>query len=228
MPPEVAQPPERRARDTIAEAGLAAIPYAGGSLSVLYRLLGTGLEKRRETWERELVDALNDVIRRVEGLGLADLADNEQFLDAVAAASAAALATADQDKLAALRNAVLNTAIPSDLGPATQAIFMTHVRDFTPFHLRVLKLLDAQYQWLEERGYAKQWPGPDTPIARAVAIGLPELEGEGELARQLGNDLDAAGLAQVGKYWGKPFGGTTPALVTERGKAFLRFITDPR
>ncbi|NER07865.1 MAG: hypothetical protein F6K17_37605, partial [Okeania sp. SIO3C4] len=47
-----------------------------------------------------------------------------------------------QEKLEALRNAILNSAIPNSLKDDIQAIFLKWIDEFTVSHIRLLKMLD--------------------------------------------------------------------------------------
>lgn len=140
----VPAPPDKSTKrdvaEAVGEAAVSLVPVAGGPLSVLWvRMVGAAYERRRRDWEAELVNAVNDLIQLVEDLEEENLAANEQFLDAVANATAAATGTSQREKLDALRNAVLNAALSSDLDSDTQAIFLNNIRDLTPSHLRILE-----------------------------------------------------------------------------------------
>ena len=86
-------------------------------------------ERPQQQWALDVTAALADFSDRVGG-------------DALAHASRIAVTTGQQEKLYALRNAVLNAAFPSgDIDADTQAIFPRDIGDLTPSHLHMLKLL---------------------------------------------------------------------------------------
>lgn len=221
---------------TIVEATLSMVPVAGGPLTAVWAaVVGAAYEKRREQWQREITEAVQDLLDQVDELTPESLAANPDFLDALVHATMTATATGQQEKLAALRNAVLNSALPSDLDSDSQAMFLRYVRDFTPSHLRLLKLLDDPQTWFAEHGI----PWPDMMMGGAVGKvvvegGMPEMAGQSELYNRLFTDLQAAGLTINGGIGGPMLGttmtgqGLTQQRTTETGRAFLRFITDPR
>ena len=216
---------------TLVEGALSTVPVVGGPMAVMWvALAGRAYDKRRETWEADITTAVNDLLERMDDLDESDLANNDQFLDALAYATSAAITTAHQEKLAALRNAVLNAAAGTNLDTDTQAIFLRHVRDFTPSHLRLLKLLDDPKRWFSQHGIA--WPdnimmgGLGTDV---VEVGLPELAGQRVLYDQLHADLSYAGLTNTGGLHTMMSGnGLAARRTSDRGREFLAFITDPR
>jgi len=93
----------------IAKAGLSAIPVVGSPVAELLQLLiQPPIEKRRTEWMSQIGEALRDL--EAKGLKLEDLQNNDQFVSAVMYASQLALRTHQSEKLAALRNAILNVA----------------------------------------------------------------------------------------------------------------------
>lgn len=230
----ISDPPERSTDKataaTIIEAGLSAVPVAGGPLAVMWAaLVGAAYEKRREQWQREMTEAVQDLFDQVDELTPKSLAANPDFLDALVDATMTATATGQREKLDALRNAVLNTALPGELDSDSQAMFLRYVRDFTPSHLRLLKLLDDPPAWFAAHGIP--WPNVSMGGLGSVVVerGMPEMAGRKELYRRMFADLNAAGLSNTGDLGGTMTGhGLTQQRTTETGRAFLRFISDPR
>jgi hypothetical protein len=64
----------------------------------------------------------------------------------------AARRTADEEKLTALRNAVLNTVAMADLTEHERAVFLQYVAELEPLHIQVLKYAVNPRVWFEERG----------------------------------------------------------------------------
>jgi hypothetical protein len=132
-----------------------------------------------------------DLINRVDWLTPGRLARNEAFLDAVANATITAASTGSHEKLEALRNAVLNAALPSDIDADQQATFLRQIRDFTPTHLRMMKLCSDPREWFEKRNISWEDVKPPNYL---VEIGLPELAGHDEFSWWLDHDLKNAQL----------------------------------
>src|SRR6266571_8793264 len=94
-------PPKKTAGDAahaLIRAGLSAIPVAGGTAVELFQALVTPpLERRRDTWMREVGEA----IQRLESekkIQLDQLQKDEKFLDTLMQASGAALRTSQEEK----------------------------------------------------------------------------------------------------------------------------------
>jgi hypothetical protein len=95
----------------IAEMGIAAIPVIGGPLQISFQeAAGRKLAKRREKWFAGLVVRLAHLEDQLGGFD--HLADEEVFFDAVMRATRIADQTSRQEKLEALRNAVINSVAP--------------------------------------------------------------------------------------------------------------------
>ena len=97
---------------TLAKAGIASIPVAGAAASELFTIiLAPPLEKRRVEWMNDVAERLKELEEHGE-LNLEDLQDNETFITTVMQASQAAIRNHQSEKREALRNAVLNAALP--------------------------------------------------------------------------------------------------------------------
>lgn len=104
----------RQLVQTGAEAVLNAVPFVGGSAAViLVAALDHKLNKRRERWFTEVAEGLEELKERGDGFDLGALADNEAFVDAVVTAMRIVDRTSHKEKLDLLRNAVLNSALPT-------------------------------------------------------------------------------------------------------------------
>ncbi len=122
-------------------AALAAIPFVGGSITeVLALVLAPAISRRRDTWLKELADALDELERRVEGFRVENLAQHEAFVSATIQAIRAAISTHQQEKLEALRNAVLNVALSKTVDEEKQIFFLNLIETFSATHLQILRL----------------------------------------------------------------------------------------
>ena len=78
----------------------------------------------------------------MDDLDLEKLADHPLFVDAVVTATRTVEHTHQDEKLGALRNAVLNSVAPDAPDADTQAMMLSLVDRFTPSHLRLVTLWD--------------------------------------------------------------------------------------
>ena len=126
---------------TLARAGIGSIPVLGASATELFnQVIVPPLEKRRIKWMEDVAEALKKLEKKKQ-ISFEELSQNESFISAVLNASQAALKTNQKEKLKALRNAVINSALSSSTDEDTQQIFLNLVDSFSEWHLRLLKFL---------------------------------------------------------------------------------------
>ena len=117
----------------------AVISIAGGAAAELTGWLNIPLTRRREAWFQDLADSLRELESQIQGFSLDDLAANESFVSAMLQAAQAALRTHQQEKLEALRNAVLNSAAGQASDGDYHTVFLALIDCFSAAHLRALK-----------------------------------------------------------------------------------------
>lgn len=158
---EKAPVPRRTAGDAtygIAKAVVSAIPFVGGPAAELFGLvLAPPLSKRRDEW-------LESVAKRLEAVEakLDSLKDDPAFVTTMLHASQIALRTHQEQKLEALRNAVVNSAIGKGPEDDVRALFLNFVEEFTPTHLGLLRFFQdrsdsaALQRWRDKREVTDQ------------------------------------------------------------------------
>ena len=144
------KPPEQSKVDehhTLKKAIISAIPYVGGPGTELFnKLVASPIEKRRDEWREKVGEALLELMEN-RGLNFEELQSNEDFMDTVLYASLIAFRTSQSEKRKALRNAVLNAALPNPPVHSLQQMFLNFIDVFTEWHLRILKLFQAPKEW---------------------------------------------------------------------------------
>jgi hypothetical protein len=124
----------------VIKAGLSAIPVLGGGAVELFSLLfAAPLAERRDVWLQTVVEDLDALSRKVAGGSLESLAANPEFVSALMKATQVALCTHQQEKITALRNAVLNVAAGAAPEDDLQSIFLNLIDTLSPIHLRLFK-----------------------------------------------------------------------------------------
>lgn len=141
----IAEPPKADKMDTAAKlvAGAAGsavpIPFVGGVLTTAFEMMADrGLNKRRDAWEQTVVAAISQLIEWNKAF-----ADSDILLTAVVKAGRIALATHQQEKLDALRNAVVNSVAPGAPADDEQARFFRLIDELTPSHIVMLRFLQS-------------------------------------------------------------------------------------
>ena len=208
-----------------------AVPLVGSPLAELVNAtLGTALIKRRDTWLIYVADGLKEIQARFADFDPQNLKDNEQFTSAVVQTINIAIRNHQKDKLEALRNALLNTAVGINIDDNLQLIFIEAIDRLTPLHLRTLKYFDNPTKYLEENNIPRTQNITMGSRSMVLELALPELKGHGDLSKMLVNDLSARGfLSDDSRALTVTVTGTGMfgALSSGMGKEFLRYITAP-
>lgn len=211
------------------KAILSAIPTAGGPLHVLFEnVFSAPIEKRKQAWLEQLAEVVTEIQRRVEELTTEKLATNETFITVAMQASQMAVRNHKKEKLQALRNAVLNSALPNPPQEDEQMIFLRLIDQLTPWHLRVLGLFNDPVEWMKRSGIA--YPGWGMGgVSMVIEHCFPELRGQRDTYEQIVRDLQTDGLVKDGKFLHITMTGRgmVEARTTDRGNRFINFITSP-
>jgi hypothetical protein len=224
------EPPETTTGDkahTLAKAGLASIPVVGGAAAELFSALVTPpLEKRRREWMEQIAESLQE-LEQAGAVDLEDLQSNDAFITTLMQASRAAVRNHQEEKIEALRNAVLNSALDKSPDESEEQMFLSMVDRFTVWHLRILKVFQDPKSWAEKNGidYGNVTMGSISTILEAA---LPKLKGRKELYTQIWKELNEAGLFNtdsISATMGRS--GMVAPRTTDMGDRFLEFIESP-
>lgn len=224
------KPPRRTAADAahaVARAGLSSIPYAGGAATELFSALVTPpLERRRHDW----MERIGEGLRRLEQerkIKIEELRENESFIDTVMQASQASIRNSQAYKRQALRNAVLNAALPHPPDQALQHIFVDLVDTFTEWHIRILELFHNPGAWFDRHGVSNPSLGMGG-LSHVLCAAFPELREQRPFYDQIWKDLYTRGLVNTEILHVTMSGqGLAQRRTSDMGAAFLAFITNP-
>lgn len=186
---------------------------------------------------------------RVTGFRFDDLGQNERFVSATLQATQAALRSHQKEKLEALRNAVLNVAVGRNFSDEQQGVFLSLLDTLQPIHLNLLRFFADPPGYCRFLGKPPMLlpAGGDSIASHEVLKLIPELRNEAQLtAADAGSSQQLVDLVigdlisdqliklpRAGDIWilRKPYAATPtepdPAI-TEFGKSFLTFITEPQ
>jgi hypothetical protein len=226
------KPPSKSAGREIVEraveAGLGSVPLAGNALAITFAtVVSWRLDQRREKWLTELAEAVQKMGEQVDGLDLETLADDDRFVDAVVTATRTIEHTHQDEKISALRNAVLNSAAAGAPDADTQAIFLSLVDRFTPSHLRLLTLLDDPQAWFASNALIPPQNVMAGPRALIVKAGLPEMQDREAFYLLIADELESAQMLTAGLQ-GMVSGTSLMSRITsDFGRQFVRFISPP-
>jgi hypothetical protein len=212
----------------IARAGFSAVPVAGGALTeLLNAVIMPPLMKRKDEWIELIAQGLKTLESKVENFKIENLAQNEAFITIVSQASQSAIRNHQVEKLEALRNAVLNSAMPNAPDENEQLMFLGLVDRFTPWHLKILQCLHEPKSFAVRRNIVlPDWGmgGKGTVLETCI----PELKGRRDFYDLIGKELYAAGLIGTNNFHvTMTGGGMIQSATTPFGSGFLTFIEAP-
>ncbi|MGH8612142.1 MAG: hypothetical protein ACREYF_08900, partial [Gammaproteobacteria bacterium] len=212
----------------VARAAIGSVPVVGSAAVEAFSALVTPpLEKRRTAWMEAVATELQR-LSASRGLSLDDLRTNEDFLDVLFEASQAAIKTSQEEKLAALKNAVLNAAAASSPDESRMKIYVRLVDDLTVWHLRVLTLVNNPTAWFKAQGK----PVPEFHLTGSLDALLlkafPELRDQREFYDYIWKDLYGKGLVGTESlHVMMTPSGVFATRSTELAQGFLQFIQRP-
>jgi hypothetical protein len=224
----VPYPSERTAREVAtvaAEAAIGSVPLVGGALAaILPYVLGRSYERRQEDWFNQLAADVQD-LKEAGDRTWSELGEDDEFVDAVVQATRVAETTSQEEKLAALRNAVLHTLSGDAPSRDERSRFIRLIDEFTPAHLRMLSFLDDPARAFEHNGVQRP-TGMSGPRKALLVMCLPEFSDDA-WTQLLAADLGSAGLmaGQLGGVMTES--GLWTSATTPLGKRFLQFIARP-
>ena len=208
---------------------LSVIPVIGGATKELFNtIIAPPLAKRQAEWMEAIAARLIELEKQVEGFKIESLSNNENFISTVFYATTLAIRNHQKEKIEAMQNSVLNTALNIAVEEDLQHVFLNFIDELTPSHLSVLKYFDDPEDWLKQ----KVIPIPNYSYGGAITIfyvAFPELAKNQDFAKQLVSDLSARGLSRnwesmhVMDIRSSMYG----PKITSLGKQFLAFITSP-
>jgi len=208
-------------------AGLSTAPFLGGPLAEFFSLIITPpLEKRRTEWLIDIFTRLKQLEEKVEGFKIENLAENEIFISTLLYATQVAMRTHLREKLDALRNAVINSAVKLPIDENLQLIFLNLVDRYTPWHLIILHFLEdpRQYGVRNNISYPSWSMGGTSAV---LEFAMPELKGKRDFYDQIVRELFSNGLLNSDTFLHTTMTdqGMFSSRTTEMGKQFLGFIS---
>ena len=224
-------PPERTAGDTVhavVKSIASAVPTAGGPLSVLLEtLFAPPVERRKEKWFKQLAEVVSQLEQRVADLTAEKLSQNENFVTVALQATQIALRNHHEEKLSALRGAVLHAGLPNGPDEHLQLMFLQFVDELTPTHLAMLAVFNGPVRWMELHHIQNPGWGMGG-VSSVIEHCFPALRGKREVYEQVTRDLQARGLIHQGQFLNVTMTGTgmVESRTTEIGKAFIAYVSE--
>jgi hypothetical protein len=209
---------------------LSAVPVVGGAAKELFNsVIAPPLAKRQAEWIENIAKRLEKLVNEFEGFKIEGLASNDNFISTVFYATTLNMRNHQREKIEALENAVLNTALNINIEEDLQHIFLNFIDELTPSHLIVLKYFENPLQWLKSKNINLpnySYGGQDA----IFNIALPQIAKNEEFARRIIDDLSEKGLAQDWQSMHTGVSGSSTMSaprILPLGRQFLSFIRSP-
>lgn len=202
---------------TAIKTALGEVPLAGGALAEIFStVIESPFQKRKIQWMHRVVDAIEEL--QEKGLKVDELKENEQFISAVFYASHLAMKTHQEEKLQALRNAIVNVAEGLEIDESLQHIYLNYIDQFTVLHIKILRFA------LSRKVPPNVMMGSLKPLLVST---YPELDKQEGLITQIWKELYNSGLITVDSLQGGLSSqGLGQKFTTQMGDNFLRFIEE--
>ncbi len=207
---------------------IASIPGVGNLASeIFHTIISSPLEKRKEQWMIRIAEGLEELQNKVDSFNVETLCENDLFISILNRASQLAISNHQEDKLNALRNAIMNTALDIPIDENEQMMFLNLVDSMTPWHLRLIYYFENPEQRYKEKNIKPiDYPmgSPVTPLLDFYT----ELKGKESFINLIVKDLYNNGLFNTESLNAMmTSNGMYASRLTEYGERFLQFISAP-
>jgi hypothetical protein len=217
----VDEPDSERAH-RIVRVALSSLP--GPLLELFNSLIESPMTRRKTAWMIQVSEAINELYKKGV-LTEADLQENEKFLTTLVQASTIAIKNHQAEKREALKNAVINSALPGAPDDTIQQLFLNFIDSCTSWHLALLQLFNNPHQWAKQRNHNF----PDLvmgSLSDVITSAFPELAGQQEVFSLIWQDLFRNGFVSSDSIGGTMSGrGLLAKRTTDFGDQFLKFIS---
>jgi hypothetical protein len=224
---ELPKPMKEDAAYTAVKVALGSVPYVGGVLAEAFAAtVPSPISKKQEEWWLDLRNRVQALEKA--GVDMKKLAADQAFIGVVAVASKMVAGSAQQEKLDALKNAVLNSAGGINIDEDEKRIFLQLVDQLTISQLKMLEFLDGPRAYAQAHNVRfgnYMYAGVDAILEEA----FPEWKGKREVYDLVLHDLQTRGLVagnvdSIHVTMSATDQGMFASRTTDRGKRFLKFI----
>lgn len=159
-------PPEQGLGDLyygMARGGISAIPGVGGVIAELISsFIQSPLERRQVEWGKRIIGEL-EKLRESKRVNINELKNSEAFISIFLQAQLIAIKTHREEKLQALQNIILNSALGNKQSELAEEIdeseirFVRFVDELGPSHLKLLTFMNGSESDLAHRVNASKF-----------------------------------------------------------------------
>jgi len=215
---------------TAASAATGWVPGVGPALQfIVDRFFDDPLHHREQQWKESVAAAIGELQQRY-GVDIEELAMDQGFIDTVHEVIRAGVKTSQEEKLEALRNAVINSALPGAPEADIRNIFVRLVSDFTPTHLRLLTVFSDPLGAIKSSGKFSLLPRRQSKMsgAEVAKLGLSGLVADDSAVFDtFASELITNRLVNGDLHRGVEIDSSLRERTSGLGDSFLAFITPP-
>ena len=221
------KPSKADAAHAVARAGLGTIPVAGAAAGELLSAIVTpSLERRRDAWMEEVGEGLREIERNM-GVVLEELSNNEVFTNIALEAASCAIRTSSDEKRRALKNALINAALPNPFDEFQQRLFLTYIDTLTEWHIKLLALFDGPSEYMAKSGLSFGGILMGS-LFQVITTAFPELRSKKNICDSIWKDLYSKGLVNTEiLHVIMTVEGVVARRTTSIARDFIRFIQSP-
>lgn len=210
------------------KAGLSSIPLAGSVVGEFFSMIvSQPISKRRDEWLVRIKNELEELQSKFDGFDINNLCNNEVFITVLMQASQIAIKNHQEEKLIALKNAVLNSAVEISIDENVQLMYINYIDELTPWHLKILTFFKNPTEWFNENNKSIPSVYMGSP-SQILAEAFDELNGRREFYDLIIKELYTKGLLNIDSvHTMMTSSGVFASRTTDFGTQFIKYITKP-
>lgn len=211
---------------SVVNAAVSSIPIFGSAASEIFNMvIASPIEKRKEKWMITIAEELDKLQDKTENFDVHSLCDNDLFISILNRASQLALSNHQAEKINALKNAVVNTALNINIDENEQMMFLTLIDTMTPWHIKIIFYFENPVSRFAENNLKPKEYAMGAPILLLQEF-YPELKEREDFVKNIVSDLYNKGILSINDLnCSMSSSGMYSSRLTEYGSRFLKFIT---
>jgi len=196
-----------------------------GAAELFTTIIEEPVQRRRVEWLSSLSARLKETETKVDRLSIEKLGENEEFISVLMTASQIAQRSHQKEKLEALRNAVLNTALEIDIRDDLKFMFLSFVDELTVTELKMLAVTNDPISYAKLSGDEL---GIEETKDKILNMAFPDRTENLDIYKLFAKNLHTKGLLNVDNFTlNFSSSGLPLKITTDLGESFLRFIMEP-
>lgn len=148
---DLTKPPEGSKRENTYEimkkVATSAVPFGGVVEVFIDEVIKPPSQKRLEEWIITIAEEVEKLKKNIDKFQYKNLKNNQEFISIFHQALAIAKITHQEEKIQALKNAVINSVLDNTLDASIKSIFLSLIENLTPWHLKILDYFNDPKSW---------------------------------------------------------------------------------